>query len=375
MNINVNQNFQAITPSSRVTPKPDILKPETPKTEAVQTQNMPVERRPSSRLQQSSFSIENLEMAKEMIGKASPQDLRKNRSILARLTGFNPLKMLRGILRSRKPETIQQQPLTQVQTTPTLPVEDTRSPEQQFIAQHKEELNQISRFYCTDIATFNGMVNATSYHTHHDVTVTRREDFEASEERTKAEKSATSYISSSSMKGSFVQDDLSIGHEHVQKARAGCCTTLAVATAHVLTGGQRDTEKNNPKVEVVSYAGGFGTTHYFVLVGRSEDSTLSKPETWGENTLIVDTWLGSMGHDNVFTVDTIPKCARMFLEPNVIMYDSHEPDPPLVSEDKLGTHAQTLNLKNEVNKESLKTREEERLAMLKKQYLEEKEKG
>ena len=370
MNINVNQNFQAITQSSRV-----ATKPETPKTETMQTQSMPVESRSSSRLQQSTFSIESLEMAKEMIGKAKPQDLRKNQSILARLTSFNPFKMLRGVLRSRKPQIIQQQPLTLVQTAQTLPVEDTRSHEQQFIDQHKEGLNKISKFYCTDIAAFSSMAKNDSYHKYLEHSVTRPNEFNASNARKEAEKSATSYISSVSVKGSFAQEDLKKGHGYVQNAEAGCCTTLAVATAHVLTDGQRDTEKNNPKVEIVSCVGGFGGTHYFVLVGRPEDSTLSDPKTWGENTLIVDTWLGTMGHDNVFTVKTFPKDARGLLEPDVIMYDSHQPDPPPLTEDELGTHAQKTNLKNEVNKTALQNREDERLARLKQQYLEDQKKG
>jgi hypothetical protein len=77
----------------------------------------------------------------------------------------------------------------------------------------------------------------------------------------------------------------------------GCavCTEFAFSAAHVLTHGRN----GGPRVEVVSWSGGGSAAHVYVLVGRTPGRTgmkLTPRSTWGPACIVVDAWLGALGH-------------------------------------------------------------------------------
>jgi hypothetical protein len=92
----------------------------------------------------------------------------------------------------------------------------------------------------------------------------------------------------------------------IREAKSACCTTFALAAAHVLL-KPKENPDNAVRVEIVTTG-----NHYFVIVGRSggvtDDvvKTLAPPHTWGSTAVIIDPWLGSLGHNYDLTVTDHP---------------------------------------------------------------------
>jgi hypothetical protein len=268
--------------------------------------------------QQNLISADDLQGIALSIDKAKPETLQKN---AFRLRNLIP----RAFLGRTKPKTNAPQ-IAQVQMEQA-PTVDPRTHEKRLTDTHKEALTKMSFYYCTDAVTFGGLVKKNNAWTFNQITEKRPQAFQADAGRQKAEGKASKFIASSTAKGQLTQKDLAIGAGLVSEAQAGCCSTLAVKAAHILTGGQRDTTQQHPKVEIVARHEGADSTHCYVIVGREEGSELSDPSSWGENALVVDPWLGSLGHDNVFTVKGFPKDAMHLLKANTVLYNSHQPDP------------------------------------------------
>jgi len=90
--------------------------------------------------------------------------------------------------------------------------------------------------------------------------------------------------------------------------KAGCCTTFAVALFAKLapTAGTK-----GPRIEIVSVGAGSSGTHVFLVVGRSAGGDGVKPNrfgkggsfpkcaNWGDDAVVLDPWLMSLGHDGV----------------------------------------------------------------------------
>jgi hypothetical protein len=97
-------------------------------------------------------------------------------------------------------------------------------------------------------------------------------------------------------------------------AKIGVCTSFAKAAAHILT---KDRE-SGPLVELVSFTGRAGVAHVYVVVGRNggyegTGRKLPPPTEWGAQTVLVDAWLGAMGHGVIFTVANFPSNAQGYL--------------------------------------------------------------
>lgn len=193
-----------------------------------------------------------------------------------------------------------------------------------FVAQFHRQLASYSTFACSDVVSFSGNINQA-------LPPKKREEIRArplqmTPERTAAEKKAEQ--AATALGGKLSQAQLKAVHEQMKHAHSGCCSTFAAAAAHILTGGVRD--KTLPRVEVVSRQAGERGTHCYVIVGRAPNSDPKRPSTWGDGVVIVDTWLGSLGHPCTFTVDNYPY--QGFLKPTSFLYDSHgKDDAPVVN--------------------------------------------
>lgn len=92
-----------------------------------------------------------------------------------------------------------------------------------------------------------------------------------------------------------------------QPGGIGVCTTFGKAAAYILTKDR----PTGPLVEMVSFKGRPGVAHIYVIVGRApiyeDNNLLPPPGEWGKQTVIVDGWLGAMGHGVIFNVANHPK--------------------------------------------------------------------
>lgn len=104
----------------------------------------------------------------------------------------------------------------------------------------------------------------------------------------------------------------------VDKATAGCCTTLAISATNKLL-KLIDNELPGHRIEMVSSSHGMGS-HCFILfdragagdqdlVGIKDEAGIAYPNTenWGRGVLIIDPWAQSLGHGRgVYTLHNYP---------------------------------------------------------------------
>lgn len=83
-------------------------------------------------------------------------------------------------------------------------------------------------------------------------------------------------------------DDIMKLGEALLTSRSGQCDHMAAAVVAKIVRHLKQGGTWNSKVEVVGNGG-----HAFVIIGRQ--GALHDPETWGRQTLIVDTWLSCLG--------------------------------------------------------------------------------
>ncbi|MCC6807908.1 MAG: hypothetical protein IT381_10830 [Deltaproteobacteria bacterium] len=190
---------------------------------------------------------------------------------------------------------------------------------QALVKHFKGELDVYKKFACTDAETFPGNIKKElSEHAKEEILGrTKTKDY-AKPSRKQAEDHANSTALPSN--GKLKQTDLAIVHDALNFANAGCCSTFAAAAADILSQGKRPAEEGDVRVEVVARQNKFNGTHCYVLVGRALGSKLDDPTTWGKDCMIVDPWLGSLGHDTAFTVDSYPY--KGYLKANRALYDN-----------------------------------------------------
>jgi len=203
----------------------------------------------------------------------------------------------------------------------------TVSPIETLVQNKLPALNRYQKFACTDVGSFPGNIKGSISDAERAIILDRPRNMTIDQLR--ADKQ-------SQMKANLphmTQKDVGKVYTFLEQSRAGCCSTFAFATAHILTQGARDPGKTSPRVEVLACQYGHAGTHCFTVVGRAEGSDISNPATWGKDVRIVDGWLGSLGHDTVFTVESYPY--PYFLRANDRRYDSHQPDPADVEFDPM----------------------------------------
>jgi hypothetical protein len=96
--------------------------------------------------------------------------------------------------------------------------------------------------------------------------------------------------------------------QRVTADRSGVCSSFAKAASWVLTANR----STGPRIELVSFKNPMKASiaHVFVIVGRKGGlvgGKLTDKTTWGDQTWIVDAWLGAMGWEIVYDVSGFPK--------------------------------------------------------------------
>lgn len=325
MNLNINKNALNQTRAITHLPKsPQTHEPQSKPQTGTQSHNsiypQSIQKSDPPKTEQESSKIaEGIENASTSVIQSNTNRLRRYMP-MGLINMFKPPKTPQVIIQAQEVVKSEQPALV---TTALVSQPEMISDEQALVDKHKAKLDLMNSYACTDATTFSGQVNTKKTWLLDQILNQRPKELAENVERTKANSLATRVA----MQKQFTQKNLKSGHGLVEQARAACCSTFAIAVAHTLTEGERDLAKTHPRVEIVSATGGHDGSHCFVVVGRQEGSTLSDPKTWGPKALIVDTWLGSLGHNNVFTVSNYPECARSLLDPDEQLYDSHQPDP------------------------------------------------
>ncbi len=212
----------------------------------------------------------------------------------------------------------------QLQTLDDRPAHRTAESPEKLVGDHRQVLARFVGYACTDIGAFQGNINSQLSSKEQTELFERLQAMQTNENRMQASSGAEQAVNMRPMKSATVANVA----RSVDTAQAGCCSSFALAAAHVLTGGQRDPQHLHPRVEVVSCGRGFGGTHCYVIVGRDARSQLSDSRTWGDGVRIVDPWAASLGHgDGIFTLETFP--FPQFLEPDQVIYSSYEQDQEL----------------------------------------------
>ncbi|SUX55476.1 hypothetical protein [Chromobacterium vaccinii] len=154
----------------------------------------------------------------------------------------------------------------------------------EVLAKSLPVLNRLGGYACTDAGTFV-RPNSSAY----GQVMSRLGDFYRDDDRMLANRQAESSVTHAERFG-LDRARLDKVAELVDKAQAGCCSTLAYAGAAELlkhAGGGR--------VEVVSHHGGHNTTHCFIIVGRADPSDLAQIGSWGADAIVVDPWAATIG--------------------------------------------------------------------------------
>lgn len=94
--------------------------------------------------------------------------------------------------------------------------------------------------------------------------------------------------------GSKLKDVVELGNQLIKK-KSGQCDHMAAAVIADVTNQVRDTGANwNSHVELVGNG-----AHAFVVIGRNQRGDINRPNTWGSNAMLVDSWLAAVGiNDN-----------------------------------------------------------------------------
>ena len=154
----------------------------------------------------------------------------------------------------------------------------------EVLAKSLPVLSRLGGYACTDAETFVGTNNPEYANI-----MSRLQGFDADTDRKRANLQANSSVTHAERFG-LDRARLDRVAELVDKAQAGCCSTLAYAGAAELlkhAGGGR--------VEVVSHHGGHNTTHCFIIVGRVHPSDLAQVDSWGKDAIVVDPWAATIG--------------------------------------------------------------------------------
>ena len=144
------------------------------------------------------------------------------------------------------------------------------------------EINKLADYVCSDVLTWPGNIKAG-----HRYRILNRYLLMTPEQ---GHFESVANTTCRSPMGHYSKIQLKLTAENIQKARSACCTSFAVTGAHLL-GSMGVTAR----IEVVAVPG----THCLVLVGRVGT-------TIGPTTTIVDSWLGSLGHECFFTALDYP---------------------------------------------------------------------
>ncbi|EGR0315612.1 hypothetical protein FL840_20555 [Vibrio parahaemolyticus] len=192
-----------------------------------------------------------------------------------------------------------------------------------LINEHKDNLQKLGDFACTDLNTF-GQKGSQFYETKG---APRLKALYANQARIAQDQRATmsaSAVQAAAQRGNAPQlSTLQNIAKYVQNAKAGCCTTFAFAAAAEMIQGMSGTPENQPKVEVVAFKKGHSGTHLYVLVGRQEGSDIKDPSTWNKDVKIVDPWAASAFGATMFGDAQRPPVSNMF-PPTEVIFDSHK---------------------------------------------------
>lgn len=102
--------------------------------------------------------------------------------------------------------------------------------------------------------------------------------------------------------GQYSINQLTTVEKLIDNAKSACCTTFAMSAAAKLR-----KHFQNLRIEIVSSKPTKGgSAHCFLLINREEiegenSEKLSPKETWGDNVLVIDPWLVSLGQEGVYT--------------------------------------------------------------------------
>ncbi len=100
----------------------------------------------------------------------------------------------------------------------------------------------------------------------------------------------------------YTVEKIKTAADNIDSARSAVCTTFAVSGANKLLELQKNPEFKDKikRIEIIARKLGHRGTHCYVIINRKEGSELSKPATWGDETLIVDPWLSSLQNPSVY---------------------------------------------------------------------------
>jgi len=216
-----------------------------------------------------------------------------------------------------------------------------------LIHRNRGTLEAFRNFACSDVRSWPGNIRDPALR---ELLFARDRDLPEPQRRLEAQANA----SSNKIGAQYTQGQINSAGPLIWHAKSACCTTFAIAAAHVLTGGdpkarleraggtetsplfrgtgtQSRRDADGTRVELASVAG----THCLCIVGRDGASGLKgngridDPDTWGDDVRIVDPWLGSLGWPVVYKPSEYPYQDWLVnLESN---YDSTKPEPELAA--------------------------------------------
>lgn len=195
--------------------------------------------------------------------------------------------------------------LTKVWSLPSTSLSLTSSSEEastpaSIIKAVKGELDECKGFACNDVGTFSGNINPGLSKSARDSIYERG--------TTEMNRVGMPLVAANAdWKPKF----LSQSHRNVYQFRAAECTNFGYAAAHVLTcKAEGDVW---PRVEIVTWQHPTKKrfSHVYCVVGRTGDSlakgdVLPPSGAWGDDARIVDCWLGSLGWECSYTVNSYP---------------------------------------------------------------------
>lgn len=169
------------------------------------------------------------------------------------------------------------------------PATPSRGPTTLFAPSLEDKLrdylfNTYQNYACSDARAYSQCINASQKN----IVLTRYERIPLSTRNFENEANQTSQPNP--MTGLYSSFQVKKVADLLDKAKSGCCTTLALSAAHKLS-----TEFPDLRIEIASSRVVRGrTAHCFLIVNRDSTHT----NGWGFDALIVDPWLITLGHNN-----------------------------------------------------------------------------
>jgi hypothetical protein len=162
----------------------------------------------------------------------------------------------------------------------------TRSASGHFGTSVGDAINDLSQFACSDVLTWPGNIKGGQRHR----VLMRYYLTDQVKVLSEAQANAGAVCL-----GKYSAFKLKSVHDLIQTAESACCTTFAMTGAHILI-----SKGVTSRVELVAVPG----VHCLIVVGRVGGLVSGKvpdASTWGGTAIVVDPWLGSLGHEAIFT--------------------------------------------------------------------------